>query len=238
MFKLLSTGNTKTLKGQRLGYMTFILHLAPADTAGVGNVCPKSTPGCRASCLNLSGHGGMLRNGTNRVQQARQRKTRYFFQDRPAFMADLAADIAKAVKYAEQRGFIPVFRLNGTSDIAWEKYKFNDGLNILQRFPTVQFYDYTKIPLRKIQDSANYHLTFSCAEDNEQDVIRAMAAGMNVAVVFDTVPETYYNIPVLNGDEHDLRFLDPDNSLIGLKVKGWRARADQTGFVIRIHNEV
>ena len=228
--KLLTTGNQKTLKGEKKGYITYILHLAPAEVAGVGNMCPMSTFGCREGCLNLSGHGGMLHKdtGTNAVQEARKRKTRFFAQDKAGFIAQLKQDIAKAVKQAERKGMIPVFRLNGTSDLSWEKY------DIIQSFPDVQFYDYTKIPNRKVSHLPNYHLTFSRAEDNELNVRRAIANGMNVAVVFrKRLPEQWRGLPVINGDESDLRFLDAENVIVGLKAKG-KARKDTSGFVVDI----
>lgn len=229
-FQLLTTGNQKTLKGEKKGYMTYILHLAPAEVAGVGNMCPMSTLGCREGCLNLSGHGGMLHKdtGTNAVQEARKRKTRFFAQDKAGFIAQLKLDIAKAVRQAERKGMIPVFRLNGTSDLSWEKY------DVIQSFPDVQFYDYTKIPNRKVGHLPNYHLTFSRAEDNELNVRRAIANGMNVAVVFrKQLPEQWRGLPVVNGDESDLRFLDADNVIVGLKAKG-KARKDTSGFVVDI----
>lgn len=228
MFKLLSTANPKIQKGTKLGYLSFILHLSPADVAGAGNTCPKATAGCKAACLNTAGRGGMFtpEQGTNAVQEARKRKTRQFFADKMAFAEVLKADIAKAIKYAEKQGLTPVFRLNGTSDIAWEKY------GIIEAFPTVQFYDYTKIIGRKVAHLPNYHLTFSAADGNDADVAKAIAQGMNVTVVFDKIPAEYMGKPVFNADDTDLRFLDPKGAVLGLKAKG-RARKDTTGFVKR-----
>ena len=225
MFKLLSTANPKTLKGEGLGYVTYILHLSPYTVAGVGNVCPKATPGCAAACLNTAGRGGMFTaaQGTNAIQEARKRKTRWFFADREGFLAALREDIARAIRQAARHNKTPVFRLNGTSDITWEKH------DVIQRFPDVQFYDYTKILGRK-NLPANYHLTFSRAESNSADIPLAHKAGMNVAVVYDRIPEG-----VFSADETDLRFLDPKVGIIGLKAKG-RAKKDTTGFVIR-HRE-
>jgi hypothetical protein len=223
MFKLLSTANPKIQKGTAQGYLSFILHLAPADVSGY-EVCPKRTAGCTAACLNTAGRGGMFTaaQGTNIIQEARKRRTRYFFEDRAAFLADLEADIRRAIGYAAKKQLTPVFRLNGTSDISWEKY------GIIQKFPTVQFYDYTKVLGRKVQGLANYHLTFSRAESNDKDVERALAAGMNVAAVYDSIPEGMFS-----ADDTDLRFLDPAVGMIGLKAKG-RARKDYSGFVIRL----
>lgn len=231
MFKLLSTANPKIQKGTKEGYLSFILHLSPYTVAGVGNVCPKATAGCIAACLNTAGRGGMFtpEQGTNTIQEARKRKTRYFFADRAGFMLDLYKDIQKAIKFAERKGLTPVFRLNGTSDLSWEKYEV-PGLEktLFELFPTVQFYDYTKVLGRKIKDIPNYHLTFSRAESNDKDVARALTEGLNVAAVYDKIPEGMYS-----ADETDLRFLDPKVGMIGLKAKG-RARKDYSGFVIRL----
>jgi hypothetical protein len=163
---------------------------------------------------------------TNMIQQARIRKTRMFFEQRDAFMAQLEKDIKLGIKQASKLGLTPVFRLNGTSDLAWEKY------GIIEKFPQVQFYDYTKVLGRKVAHLQNYHLTFSAADGNDADVAKAVAQGMNVAAVFDKLPETYMGKSVINADEHDLRFLDPKGVIAGLKAKG-RAKKDTTGFVRR-----
>ena len=145
--KLLTIGNPKTLKGEKEGFLTFILHLAPADVSGY-QTCPKATAGCKAACLNTAGRGGMFKpGGTNTIQEARKRKTRFFFENRTEFMALLVEDIKRGIKYAEKRGFIPVFRLNGTSDIAWEKIRVGEFRNVMEMFPAIQFYDYIKILL-------------------------------------------------------------------------------------------
>ena len=234
--KLLSTGNPKVLKGMKQGYNTYILHLSPANVSGY-ETCAKRTAGCTAACLNTAGRGGMFKRGesTNVIQEARKRKTRMFFENRGAFMLALYLDIKKAIKQSEKLGLIPVFRLNGTSDLAWEKYEVQDGKNIFQMFPEVQFYDYTKILGRKVAHIPNYHLTFSAADGNDADVLKAIASGMNVATVFglkktEPMPETYNGRTVFNGDESDLRFLDPKGVVVGLYAKG-RAKKDTSGFV-------
>jgi hypothetical protein len=130
-----------------------------------------------------------------------------------------------AIKQAEKKGLTPAFRLNGTSDISWEKY------GIIEEFPNVQFYDYTKVRNRKVSHLKNYHLTFSKADGNDSDVEKVVSQGMNVAAVFTKVPETYLGRKVINGDETDLRFLDEKNVIVGLKAKG-KAKKDTTGFVV------
>jgi hypothetical protein len=223
MFKLLSTANPKIQKGTKLGYLSFILHLAPSDLSGK-NTCPKATPGCTAACLNTAGRGGMFKKGenTNVIQKARIRKTVQYFEQREQFLLDLEADIRKAIKFAAKQGLTPVFRLNGTSDLSVEKW------GIIEKFPTVQFYDYTKVLGRKVAHLPNYHLTFSKADGNDSDVAEALLQGMSVVAVYDAIPE---GVP--SADETDLRFLDPKGIMLGLKAKG-RAKKDYSGFVIRL----
>jgi hypothetical protein len=160
-FRLLTPGNPKTEKGRGAGYWTFILHLAPAKLSGF-QTCPMATNGCRAACLNTAGRGGMMAGVSrltldmveagirNTIQKARIRKTRAFFEHRLDFMDILHADITKAIRLARKGGFRPAFRLNGTSDIRWETVPVRGFRNIMDAFPDVQFYDYTKLPNRKV----------------------------------------------------------------------------------------
>ena len=238
--KLLSTGNPKILKGLKQGFNTYIMHLAPANLSGY-ETCPKRTAGCTAACLNTAGRGGMFKKGenTNAIQKARIRKTKMFFENRIQFMTDLVKDIELAIKQSAKKDLVPVFRLNGTSDLSFEKYEVvrNGKLfrNIFAAFPEVQFYDYTKILGRKVNEISNYHLTFSAADGNDNDVTKAVAQGYNVAVVFgikknSPMPEDYVGMPVFNGDDSDLRFLDPKGVVVGLYAKG-KAKKDTSGFV-------
>ena len=233
---LLSTGNPKILKGLKSGYNTYILHLAPADLSGY-NTCPKATTGCKSACLNTAGRGGMFKKGetTNAIQKARIRKTKMFYEQRQDFMLALKKDIELAIKQSKRLGLIPVIRLNGTSDLSWEKYDMIPGQNVFECFPDIQFYDYTKILGRKVKGIANYNLTFSAADGNDADVYSAIAQGYNIATVFGIkktlpMPETYMGRPVFNGDESDLRFLDPKGVVVGLYAKG-KAKKDTSGFV-------
>jgi hypothetical protein len=234
--KLLSTGNPKILKGLKQGYNTYILHLAPADLSGY-NTCPKATAGCKAACLNTAGRGGMFKKGetTNAIQKARIRKTKMFYEQRQDFMLALKKDIELAIKQSKKLGLIPVIRLNGTSDLSWEKYDMIPGQNVFECFPDIQFYDYTKILGRKVKGIANYNLTFSAADGNDADVYSAISQDYNVATVFGIkktlpMPESYNGLPVFNGDESDLRFLDPKGVVVGLYAKG-KAKKDTSGFV-------
>jgi len=188
-FKLLTAGNPKVAKGEKFGYLTFILHLAPARLSGY-NTCPMATAGCSAACLNTAGRGGMVKLGesTNCIQQARIRKTRWFFEQRESFMELLVNEIERGIEYAQKHGLTPAFRLNGTSDVRWETVPVKRGRfeypNVMEAFATVQFYDYTKLPNRRVGRLHNYHLTFSRADGNDEHVRQAVSNGFNVAVVF------------------------------------------------------
>ena len=238
--RLLNQGNAKTLKGEVLGYRTFGLHLSPANKSGF-NVCQWASSGCRAACLDTAGRGCM-----SNVQNSRINKTKRFFKDNFGFMSDLRTEIAKAIISAVKKQMIPCFRLNLTSDVPWENVRKGRTvnpqlvrpLNVMEEFPNVSFYDYTKGFTRmmawlngKMPD--NYHLTFSRSEETSDDRIKKiLSLGGNVAVVFrKELPKTYLGYPVVNGDENDLRFKDPKGVIVGLVEKGL-AKKDETGFVV------
>ena len=222
--KLLSTTNTKTMRGEKFGYLTFVLHLAPSRLSGY-QTCPMASAGCAAACLNTAGMGKF-----KNVQAARIRKTRWFFEDRETFMAQLVKDIQAAIRKADRLGLKPAFRLNCLSDIRWENVPVFGFNNIMEMFPTVRFYDYTKLSNRT-NLPGNYHLTFSRSESNNQQVHEVMLTDINVAVVFKELPQTYLGRQVIDGTETDLRFLDPKGVVVGLLAKG-RAKTDLSGFVV------
>jgi hypothetical protein len=224
--KLLTLGNTKTVKGEAMGYQTYIMHLAPSTLSGY-NTCPMASTGCAAACLNTAGRGRFTA-----TQEARIRKTKWFFEDRETFMAQLVKDITAAIRKAVREGFVPVFRLNGTSDIRWETVPVGGFRNIMEMFPTVAYYDYTKLQNRRDLPS-NYHLTFSRSEENYAAVDMMMSQGYNTAIVFDNLPEIYNGYKVIDGTETDLRFLDEKGVVVGLLAKG-KAKKDVSGFTVQI----
>lgn len=249
MTNLLTIGNPKTEKGEKLGYWTAVLHLAPADLSG-HNVCPTATAGCKAACLNTAGRGGMMAGvarltyadvaagKVNHIQTARIKRTRLLFAARTGFLHQLHKEITAFVRKARAAGFTPAIRLNATSDIRWEAAAFHYmGKSMMEHFPDVQFYDYTKLWNRR-NLPANYHLTFSLADGNADKAALALANGINVAAVFrtqadvaDAIRGGFMGRPVVDGDETDLRFLDPKGGVIvALYAKG-NAKADTTGFV-------
>ena len=230
---LLSIGqDAKTVKGQKFGYYTGIQYLSPSDECGVINTCPNASKGCRQSCLYTAGRANVFK----KINHARVNRTLLFANNKDEYFKTLIGDITKLVKKAKKNNFSACVRLNGTSDISWESEKFNDK-NIFEIFPDVQFYDYTKSARRMLDFVAgklnkNYYLTFSRSENNDKQVLDVLRAGMNVAVVFDKLPQSYLGYKVIDADESDLRFNDVKNVVCGLKAKG-KARKDISGFVVK-----
>jgi hypothetical protein len=242
------SADAKTIKGEKKGLLTAIMYFAPWKLSGY-QVCPLAElAGCVGDCLNTAGRGGMARPDAdtieidghvvklNAIQRARIARTRFFFEDRNAFMVKLSKEILAAKKKADKMGYAFAVRLNGTSDIRWENVVYL-GKNVFEHFPDIFFYDYTKIPNRKIDGVKNYHLTFSYSARAVFQKIFTKAQefygkAMNYAFVYKgEMPKTFMNLVVVNGDEDDARFKDAPGIAIALKAKG-RARKSNSGFAL------
>lgn len=229
--QLLTRYNPKLAKNEKYGWKSFGLHLAPY-TLGGKNLCPNASKGCAAACLNTSGQGIY-----KRVQESRLRKTKMFHENREEFLKVLHQEIGAKVKTAAKTNAKVSFRLNLTSDIAWETIKYQ-GKTFMEHFPTVQFYDYSKNMKRVLKSLTgdfpkNYHLTFSRSESNKEACKIVMGCGGNIAVVFDKkLPKTHLGRKVIDATLHDLRFLDPKKTVAGLIALG-KARKDTSGFVVK-----
>jgi len=223
-------GSTKVIKGNKLGYRTAILYLSPAKLSGQ-QFCPSAElAGCIAGCLNTSGRGAM-----NGVQMSRLRKSLFWQQYQADAIALIKHEIALAEKQAAREGWTLLVRLNGTSDIRFENY------GIIQAFPNVQFYDYTKLANRK-NIPANYDLTFSYSgvAAFQNTVKKAVANKQRIAAVFRNKSivqsmladnASFLGLTVVDGDDTDIRHLDPIASVVALYAKG-KAKADTSGFVV------
>ena len=218
--------DAKTVKGEVKGVLTLINYNAPAKKSGV-NVCPlHKIAGCAKACLDDAGRGKFAS-----VQMSRLQRTLFMLQYPEEFKKLLYKEIRRLERAAKRKNLMPAVRLNGTSDIYWE----NELPELFTDFPHMQFYDYTKAPNRKVPEK--YHLTFSYSGVPEyQKVVRkALKNNFNMAVVFDStknIPKTFMGRQVVSGDDSDIRFMDPPNSVIALKAKG-SAIYDKTGFVVR-----
>lgn len=214
--KLLSTGaDYKTVKGEKLGIKTYIMYLSPFTDNSFGkNLCPMATAGCAAACLVGSGNGGLFES----VKKSRRNKSDFFLSDREGFYTQLLKELEKISKETSEKKI--AVRLNGTSDIAWERIKIKDGKNVMELFPEIQFYDYTKIHNRFDKPlPTNYYLVFSRSELNEDKSLEVLNKGFNVSMVFDSLPDTYKGFKVIDGDESDVRFWDEKGVIVGLKYK-------------------
>jgi hypothetical protein len=239
-----SIDSPKAIKANEYGYVNAINYMAPASTAGVGNLCPYASTGCLALCLGwYSGQAGMLSNanledGVNATRSSRARKARMFMRDRHAFFEVMSKGIEACQRKANRLGLKLCVRLNGATDISWEAVK-DCGFTIIDRYSDVQFVDYTKNYKRMLRFCnhmlpKNYHLTFSRSETNEAECVDVLKKGGNVAVVSSVaMPDKYLGHKVINGDKHDLRHLDEKNVVIWLSPKGRKAKADKSGMVLR-----
>ena len=239
--KFFSTDNPKSAKGYDLGWLNAINYMAPDRTGlDVGTLCPDSSAGCRLLCLGIySGQAAMvtdLENGINAVRKSRIAKAQWFISDTQAFMAEVVQHIFAMKRKAEREAKKLAVRMNGSTDVPWERIRTDNGKTLPQRFAETQFVDYTK-SIRRVLDrkrAANYHLTFSLSETNKAKAEQALAAGHNVAVVFGHgQPETFMGHRVIDGTKHDLRHLDPAPVIVGLDPKGSKAKNDTSGFVVR-----
>jgi len=231
-YQLIGVGNNaKTIKGDGEEYLTAIKYMQPYKTMFKGkvhNLCAMADmAGCAEPCLRWAGRGQM-----SSVQRGRERKTMWYLSDRVGFMDALVNDITVFRRRCIKNAVQPCVRPNGTSDIMYEKS------GIMEQFPDVQFYDYTKIVKRAYADlPPNYHLTLSYSEkrtDYADSVHQAVLdTGVNMAVVFrHSLPDTFRGLRVIDGDKDDLRFLDPKGVVVGLVAKGKKAKQDTSGFVI------
>jgi hypothetical protein len=217
--------NAKTAKNIKKKVLSAILHMLPGTSSGK-QFCTHATPACLSGCLNTRGRGGIPIDGevaNNLIQKARMRRSRLFIEHRETFMRYLVADIAKLERQAKALGLQAVVRGNGTTDIRWEKVRYK-GKTIFEWFPTVQFHDYSKYPVHRRPDSdlpSNYDICYSLAETLESTrwAFEALSAGRNVIAVVDVPKGEALPDWLIDGDEHDLRYLDPFG-VVAVRAKG------------------
>jgi len=221
--------------GQSAHFMVAGLSLAPHWIAGTGrNMCVGSTPQCRAAC-NLWWSGRCV---TEPVRNAMIRRTKELVADPLFFRKRIEFDIRRLILEAEAVSAIPVLRPHMASDHLPELL---DWLAILREFEGSKLiaYDYTKRLDFVLRDDlpANYWLTYSRSErSTDRQLQSVFAAGRNVAAVFDVpyhasgahkfvgeLPRRWNGRRVIDGDIHDLRFLDPAGCFVGLRLKGTNA---------------
>lgn len=251
--------NTKLVKSfKRLGVFTPGLMLSPHLASGFRNLCANASAGCAGGCLNISGRGdmgvgslealmgvgvhdrfGVPQYRTNMTQEARRRKTILLTFNPAEFKEVLLDAIDMAIRYAVTNDFKLAIRLNTLSDHPWESEVFGGEArseSIMDLYPEVNFYDYTKVGGRMSkfllrqngQPSGwpqNYHLTYSFSEINLRAVLGVLRSGGSVAIPFDdslgyaanqkwhdepkpVLPPRWFGYPVIDGDTYDYRPAD------------------------------
>lgn len=228
--------SAKIAKADKYQEMTYIIYLSPADSSGF-NVCAGATKECIEACLTESGHGRIDTSG--RIKQARINRTKLFYYNREFFMRWVIAEISAYRAMAKRKGYRFSVRINGTSDLSLKTFKLS-GVNILEYFPDVQFYDYTKIYKRinLLSEYANYDLTYSFNGHNWSECKDALNNGMRVAMVFlDVLPDFYNGFKVIDGDAYDMRYMDLKNVIVGLKFKKVKNKIDydKSPFIVTSH---
>lgn len=238
------------------GTMTYCLYLAPADMSGY-NVCPKSEH-CKQFCLNGSGQNKCdeLARGIegSKINQSRIKKTKMFHEHKADFMHLLIHELKKYQRQAKAKGMEFSVRLNGTSDLSPLAFRDPEtGKNILELFPEVQFYDYTKVfgRTKLMEQYPNYDVTFSFDGYNWEECEKFLNAGGKVAVVFfdAKLPKSYKGFPIVDANGYDMRYLDPKGYIMGLhyhktandyyideKDGKRKFRVPETPFVIKIND--
>lgn len=226
-WKILSS-NTKVDKDMP-GYIGASLRLT-ADALYIDGkrvvTCPKSSQGCRSVCLTTSGHGGI----NDAVHNAAYQRTYAFHKDRDFFFSKLHHELVLAKKRATKLGKKLAVRLNSMSDLPihflFNQWLDKEGLSV----DVDTWYDYTAVP-KYIQANKDVHYTFSVKENNRADVMKALAEGVNLAVVVrDKSYDNNYGYNIVDGDITDARFLDPANSIVLLQSKG-EAEKSESKFI-------
>lgn len=227
--KFLLGSSLKTKKSLGIGVLARVLFLTP------GVFCSHATQGCLEACLGHS--SGRMQMPTHAL--ARDRRTALYVEKRQLFLQMLAVELSQVEEEARRLGLVPAVRLNGSSDLPWERLH----PELFSEHPDIHFFDYTKVPARMerfLNDPTwpkNYHLTFSAQPNNHKAARNFLDQGGTVAVVFwPEVPQTHWGKPVIDGDKHDARFLDQAGTIVGLTAKG-KAKHDQSGFVVRTATE-
>ena len=227
--------STKHEKAYKYNELVYTIYLSPAKMSGY-EVCPMRTKECTMLCLNESGHNRMDIH-ENKINKSRINKTKLFFENREFFVRWVIDEIKSGIKKSEKLGYRFSVRINNTSDLNPESFQVKENgksVNILQMFPNVQFYDYSKVPtrLKLVQKYSNYDLTFSFSGHNWDTCEEMLKNNVRVSVVFDEVPETYKGYKVIDGDKYDMRYLDEKNVIVGLKFKKVRNKLSKNKFVI------
>jgi len=224
-----------------------VLYMSPADESGF-NMCPWAGS-CASLCLGTES-GRMVFNAARVSRVTKSVWLKYF---EAHFLAQLHRELGNLERRAQRAGLEPLARLNGSTDILWERLRLEDGRTLFEAHPALQFVDYTKAPQRaRPVLPSNYHVLFSLSEapGSFQAALGWLQAGGNAAIVVGDDARggkgackrearrildggALFGFPTLDGDAHDARHLDPGGHWVVLHAKGRKAQKDESGFTIR-----
>jgi len=271
--------NVKTNPDLLKGYLQGTLYLAPQkniinaphygidyDTKAINlskvNLCKHATTGCSISCIY---HQGIFKHALfqkNKVKQARLKRTLKFLTQRETFFAQIIKEIKALQRKSKRKNLIPIISLNGTSDILWEKegfiYQEKEYKHLMELFPEVQFFDYTKynIPKSRKKLPLNYHLTYSRAGthrgkiiDDWETITSYLDKNINVAIVCTYAIKTklldnshYQDYGLIDGDLQNNRALDQNSkgekgNIILLEANK-KTDINSSGFILQTEEEI
>lgn len=218
------TSNAKLDKANS-NYINLGIALLPEKTSGYGNVCPFAGD-CVKTCIAFS---GMNRFPT--AIESKRMRTKLFFENFELFKVMLVAELITYREKAKKEKKKLAIRLNMYSDIFWE-VKFPE---LFTMFPEVQFYDYTKAPLKARPVKSipkNYNLTYSFNEKTTTKDYDLKIRNMSIVFKDKKLPKKYFGIKVIDGDKHDLRFLDKKNVIVGLTAKNGLLNNKESRFAV------
>ena len=200
-------------------YEQVIRYLMAANRSGLINLCPHSTPECRAGCLGHTS-GRLQFKGQQLAQYIR---TVLYVENPLAFHIIEIDEIARHARRVNRKGFELVSRPNGTSDNEYETMPWL--LDCWERVGLAVAYDYTANHARKrgwqdVGSMLPYHVTHSTKERNHPNSVKPGSYTVVAIKKGVPVPATYNGYPVEDGDKGDMRFLDrPGHVTLG-RAKG------------------
>ena len=233
--KLLTT-NGKLVKSEKLGlgYRTVGISLSPAGEhlpyGGLRSFCAGASPGCSAGCLKFTGMNNMTTHGAGRIAKS------LFYERHPdQFIWQVGRELDAHQLSVDRKG-LDILKLACRVNVLSDLVRLANLL--AEKHPRVQFSDYSAIRNAR-PGPTNLHRTYSRKETWKDEWVHTMVeASKNVSIVFygGDLPDTWQGIPVINGDTHDARWLDPPGVIVGLKRKGNKTAqraAIESGFAVR-----
>ena len=184
------------------------------------------------SQLSQSGSG---RGVFDNVRDSRQAKTDWLMADREGFITQLCKELVNFEKLCAKTGVVPYVRLNVISDVQWELKAYGA---IPDRFPNINFFDYTKMAKRLTKLPRNYELMFSYSKAiaYEKQVAVALNTDAPMSVVgIGPMPDRYLGKDVVSGDISDIENLKHRNKVLWLTykvAKGQDVKPEEEIFIV------